>query len=156
MTQLNRKLAVFSLALLVILLSGYYFYPQESGEGRSSVTLIIRFGDSGKLRAGNITVWEDGHLLSSEESGDNTTFEFRKLKGENQTVFSALLSASECGNFSVEYSQHSFPKGVFVESIAGVENGEKNWQYYLNKEYGSRASDDMQVKDNDIIEWVYE
>ena len=55
------------------------------------------------------------------------------MSGENQTVFSALQTAAIWGNFSVKYRDYNSPKGVFVESIAGVENGPRHWQYYLNR-----------------------
>jgi len=157
LASLDRRLAIISIILIVIVFSGYIYSLKDDDHGHSSVTMIIRFGDHGILHAGNTTVWEDGEFISSTTSPDNSTsYEFYGLKGENQTVFSVLMLSSQIGNFSVDYSEHMIQTGTFVESIAGIENGEKDWQYYLNGEYGTIASDRKPAKEKDIVEWTYE
>jgi len=154
---INKKLGVLCVIIIAILSLGYYLSPVDEDKGPSTVTVIIRFNDSGKLYKGNITEWKEGRLEGSQPSGDNTTtFEFHSVQGENQTVFSVLRIAAEWGNFTIGYRDFNTPKGVFVESIAGVENGEYHWQYYLNDVYGVRGSDSKAVGDGDIVIWAHE
>ena len=130
---------------------------KNNDEGNSTVTLIIRFEENGELHEGNHTIWEGGVIVSSETTMDNSTiFEFPELSGENQTVFSVLKQASIIANFSVEYSFPATQQDIFVDSIAKVDNGEGNWQYYLNGEYGIKASNNVQLKNDDLVEWKYE
>lgn len=156
MVVLNRKLLLISILIVVILVTAYQLTPEEEGSGHAQVTLIIDFGDSGSLHKENITVWENGRIVSSVRSEDNSTvFEFRRLPGENMTVFDVLVEASHWGNFSLEYTDHDFPEGKYIDSIADVENGEKDWEYSVNGVYGERACDRKFVNDEDIIEWKY-
>lgn len=156
MVVLNRKLLLISILVVILLVTAYKLTPEDEGPGAAQVTLIIDFGDSGSLYKDNVTVWEDNHIISSSTSGDNITlFEFRHVTGENMTVFDVLVKASNWGNFSLEYSDHDFPEGKYIDSIAEVGNDEKDWEYSVNGEYGERACDRKFVKNKDIIEWKY-
>jgi len=154
--KLDIKLLVLSVLIIILLLSGFVLYQNEEKSGSGTVMLYIDFGDSGRLYTGNLTVWENGGIVSSTGTENNTTtFEFRGISGENLSVLSVLMKGAEWGNFTVHYSRHFSPEGVFIESICGVENDQKNWQYYINGEYGVRSCDSMPVRNGDIIRWVY-
>ena len=119
--------------------------------------MILQFHDHGVMYKGNLTIWDDGKILNSNHTTDNsTTFEFRNVTGENQSVFSTLITISRWANFTVEYREHGSEKGTFIESIAGIENDKHTWQYYINEEYGHSASDTSSVRDGDVIVWSYE
>jgi hypothetical protein len=66
------------------------------------------------------------------------------------------MESARIGSFEVKTKKHSY--GLMVVSIGGVENGIDGhyWQYYVNGEYGSVASDKQEVYDYDVIEWRYQ
>ncbi|HDO19251.1 MAG TPA: DUF4430 domain-containing protein [Thermoplasmatales archaeon] len=90
--------------------------------------------------------------------GNGTSLSFTNITTCNATVFGLLLEAAKMGNFSVKYTYYGEYDSMFVDSIAGVENGKDNrwWQYYVNGEYGMVGADKKPVKDGDIIEWKFE
>ena len=157
MTEFNWKLFGFLAIVVLVLSAGYLVIPEDDDEGITTVQLFIDFGEHGELHSGNLTIWKDGTLISSEGTANNTTiFRFDQVSGENQTVLDVLLQAGRWGNFTIDHRTHGTEKGTFVEAIADVENGERSWQYYLNDEYGVLASDRKKVRDGDIIRWEYE
>lgn len=157
LVQLNRKLLVVVIYIIIILVGASILFPAEDDDtGSSSVTLIIDFGDNGNLFEKNHTIWKDGHFLNSTRNQDNTTiYEFQDLQGENQSVFAILEKAAVWGNFTFEYSDYPTQDGVFIDAIAGVENEQASWEYYVNGEYGVQASDLNIVNDGDVITWEY-
>lgn len=73
------------------------------------------------------------------------------------TVFSELLVYAQKNDVKVEYNNnHSF--GVFIESIAGIKNGddEKYWRYYVNTSLGEVSADKKKLKRGDTIKWRFE
>lgn len=157
MTRFNRKLFGLVVTAMVILCIGYFSYPGEENGGSAAVTLIIDFRSHGELHRHNLTIWRNGKMLDSQASPDNTTrFEFHGLGGENLTVFDVLREAAAWGNFTIRHSTHKTQAGIFLDSLAGVENSDNSWQYYVNDEYGITAADRKPVHDGDVIRWVYE
>jgi hypothetical protein len=86
------------------------------------------------------------------------TIEYLNVKTKNNTVFKLLLECKEKHNFSVKYIQWQGFDAVFVNSINGTQNGERDmwWQYYVNYEYGDIASDKKEIFDGDLVEWRFE
>lgn len=157
MTGFNWKLFGVLTIVIMVLSMGYLMFPEEEDEGLTTVRMIIDFGGHGELHAGNLTIWKDGEFVNSEMTSNNTTiFRFDRVRGENQTVLDVLSLTAEWGNFTMDHTTHSTERGTFVESIAGVENGDLTWQYYINDEYGVLASDRKRVRDGDTIRWEYE
>lgn len=73
-------------------------------------------------------------------------------------VFTVLEALSEYGKkFDLKYN-NNYSYGVFVESIAGIKNGDegKYWQYYVNDKLGEVAADKKEVKAGDNVEWRFE
>jgi len=59
-------------------------------------------------------------------------------------------------NLSVEV--RTFPNGIFVEAIAGIEQTANNyWKYYVDSSAGSIASDKFDLRENNVqeISWIY-
>ncbi|NPE08996.1 MAG: hypothetical protein GNW80_12000 [Asgard group archaeon] len=72
----------------------------------------------------------------------------------NQTTsaYTILLLA----NITVEV--RTFPSGIFVEAIAGIEQSVDNyWKYYVDGGAGSIASDKFNIRENNAkeISWIY-
>lgn len=72
----------------------------------------------------------------------------------NQTAsaYTILLLA----NITVEV--RTFPNGIFVEAIAGIEQSIDNyWKYYVDGSAGSIASDKFDLRENNAqeISWIY-
>lgn len=84
-----------------------------------------------------------------------TIYEFRGIVGENQSVLDVLRTAGNWSNISVDTTAYPALDGMFVDAIAGVENGDANWRYTINGEYGTRASDLRKVEDHDRVVWQY-
>ena len=68
------------------------------------------------------------------------------------SAYTILLLA----NISVEV--RTFPNGIFVEAIAGIEQSIDNyWKYYVDGSAGSIASDKFDLRENNAqeISWIY-
>jgi len=96
--------------------------------------------------------------------GNGTVMTFGDLTMENASVYDFTLEAANQGGFSVNTTYYE-GMGVFIDSIAGVENGIyigigdedlRWWQYYVNDELGPVAADRLMVNDSDVIEWRFE
>lgn len=71
-----------------------------------------------------------------------------------QTPFEALMKTATLQNIPVKTKQYDF--GVFVESVAGIENTkDKSWIYFVGGKSGDVASDKYNVKQDDVVEWKY-
>lgn len=68
------------------------------------------------------------------------------------SAYTILLLA----NITVEV--RTFPNGIFVEAIAGIEQNVDNyWKYYVDGSAGSIASDKFDLRENNAqeISWIY-
>lgn len=68
------------------------------------------------------------------------------------SAYTILLLA----NITVEV--RTFPNGIFVEAIAGIEQNVDNyWKYYVDGSAGSIASDKFNLRENNAqeISWIY-
>ncbi|MEA2054848.1 MAG: DUF4430 domain-containing protein [Candidatus Thermoplasmatota archaeon] len=129
--------AVIIAASVMVLVSAIGIYMAKSGGVNSEpVTASI------KINFGNGTVW---------------TYPNISVAGSNATVFGLLMEAAHEGRFNVEYTYYGQYDSIFVDSIAGIVNGEENnyWQYWMNGEYGIVGADKQPVGDNDDIEWKF-
>ena len=92
----------------------------------------------------------------SEEKENIISYSF-DANDEERTVFSGLLNYGEENNIGVEYN-NNYDFGVFVESIAGIKNGDdgKYWQYYINDTLGEVAADKKVLEGGDKVEWRFE
>ena len=73
----------------------------------------------------------------------NENFE---LTDYNTTAFDALIKWSK-----VEYKDYG-EMGILVDSINGVKG---NWRYSVNGDFPGVSSNKYNLKDGDIIEWIY-
>lgn len=89
--------------------------------------------------------------------GDEDINKYQAIISPDSTVFSLLKEISERNNFEVSSTLYK-DMGIFVESIAGLENGTKGkyWQYWVNDKLGEVAADKKKVKEGDKIEWRFE
>ncbi|MBU4339233.1 DUF4430 domain-containing protein [Patescibacteria group bacterium] len=87
----------------------------------------------------------------------NIKIEYAINDANSTTVFDALKKYSENKKIDLKYN-NNYSYGVFVESIAGVKNGDdgKYWQYYVNDKLGEVAADKKEVKAGDKVEWRFE
>ena len=92
----------------------------------------------------------------SEEKENVVSYSF-DANDEEGTVFSGLLNYGEENNIGVEYN-NNYDFGVFIESIAGIKNGDdgKYWQYYINNTLGDVAADKKVLEEGDKLEWRFE
>ncbi len=92
----------------------------------------------------------------SEEKENIISYSF-DANDEEGTVFSGLLNYGEENNIGVEYN-NNYDFGVFIESIAGIKNGDdgKYWQYYVNDTLGEVAADKKVLEGGDKVEWRFE
>ena len=92
----------------------------------------------------------------SEEKENIISYSFDANDGE-RTVFSGLLNHGEENNIEVKYN-NDYSFGVFVESVAGIKNGDdgKYWQYYVNDTLGEVAADKKVLESGDKVEWRFE
>lgn len=99
-----------------------------------------------------------GIVSSKVASQDrNTKIDYIINNTNGTTVFDALKSYSENKKIELKYN-NNYSFGVFVESIAGIKNGDsgKYWQYYVNDKLGEVAADKKEVKAGDKVEWRFE
>lgn len=89
--------------------------------------------------------------------GDGWTIEYRDVGTLNNTAFGILMEAGDRLGFRVEWIPYSFPPGAFVTAINGTVNGKGDrwWQYWVNGEYGTIASDRKEIFDGDLVEWKF-
>ncbi|MFH1048897.1 MAG: DUF4430 domain-containing protein [Patescibacteria group bacterium] len=97
------------------------------------------------------------YILDKGDGQEILTFDYILREGVKQTVFDALKDISVTKSFDLKYN-NNYSYGVFVESIAGVKNGDegKYWQYYVNDKLGEVAADKKEVKAGDKVEWRFE
>jgi len=98
----------------------------------------------------------DNQEKISEEKENIISYSF-DANDEESSVFSGLLNYSEENNIEVEYN-NDYDFGVFIESIAGIKNGDdgKYWQYYVNDILGDVAADKKVLEEENNIEWRFE
>jgi hypothetical protein len=76
----------------------------------------------------------------------------------NATVYGLLMDASHAYNFTVK-SHYDSGAGMFVDSIAGAENGEGNryWMYSVNNNspWENPSADKKTLSNNDVVSWTY-
>lgn len=77
---------------------------------------------------------------------------------KNATVYGLLMDAAHIYNFTVN-SHYDSGAGMFVDSIAGAENGEQSryWMYSVNNNsvWENPSADKKTVSNNDVISWTY-
>ncbi len=98
----------------------------------------------------------DNQEKISEEKENIISYSF-DANDEESSVFSGLLDYSEENNIEVKYN-NNYSFGVFIESIAGIKNGDdgKYWQYYVNDILGDVAADKKVLEEGNDIEWRFE
>lgn len=99
------------------------------------------------------------YILNKGEGQDTLKFDYILHKGEKQTVFDVLKDMSSTKLFDLKYN-YDYPQyGVFIESIAGMDNektnGGKAWQFWINGKLGEVGADKQELKAGDKIEWIY-
>lgn len=105
----------------------------------------------------NINISDDQEK-TEEQPGEQIVSYFFDENDKEASVFSGLLNYGQENNIKVEYNNDYSEYGVFVESIAGVKNGDdgKYWQYYVNDVLGDVAADNKILKEGDSVEWRFE
>ncbi len=118
----------------------FYSYNQHSDLKKDFASL---FGTIGEIRQTN------PFQLSTSNNSVIEHYEFTADKA-GQTPFSLLTSNAE-----VEYDQHDF--GVFVTAINQQQSSaDYYWALYVNDEYAQVASDKIELKIGDKVEWRWE
>lgn len=77
---------------------------------------------------------------------------------ENNTAFDLLREASLAVGFELDWVEYGWPyEDVFVTSINGTRNGAEDhwWQYCVNDLYADRGAVHQEVRDGDVVRWVY-
>ncbi|MHA2280599.1 MAG: DUF4430 domain-containing protein [Promethearchaeota archaeon] len=85
-------------------------------------------------------------LIVDYGNGTIKTQENFELTNYNTTAFDALVKWCK-----VEYKEYG-EMGVLVENIDGIQG---NWRYSINGDFPGVASDKYNLKNGDIIKWVY-
>jgi hypothetical protein len=78
------------------------------------------------------------------------------VEGYNATAYSALLLAT--GKLGFAVSEKRYDAGVFVESIAGLKQGDYGhyWVYTVNGALPKIAADRQAVRQGDVVVWHFE
>ncbi len=100
---------------------------------------------------------DDKPSIQDETKNINELSYFFNNKDSESNVFSGLLIYAKNNNIEVKYN-NNYEFGVFIESIAGVKNGDegKYWQYYINGVLGDVAADKKILKESDVVVWRFE
>ena len=91
--------------------------------------------------------------------GEGWTIEYSPARTSNNTAFSLLREANVTLGFELDWVEYGWPyEDVFVTSINGTRNdGSRNlwWQYCVNGAYASQGALHQEVRDGDIVLWVF-
>ena len=89
--------------------------------------------------------------------GNGTVWNY-SVATKNATVYGLLMDASHAHNFTVK-SHYDSGAGMFVDSIAGAENGEQSryWMYSVNNNspWENPSADKKTLSNNDVVSWTY-
>ncbi len=90
------------------------------------------------------------------DNGNIKNYDSIKL-GKEKTVFDLLKKVTEENN--LEFSYKEYPDmGALIESIDNIKNDfkiNKWWQYWVNGQYATQASDKYELKNGDLVEWKF-
>lgn len=89
--------------------------------------------------------------------GPSWTITYEALT-DNNTVFGLLLEANGTLGFELRWVAYDIPRDVFITSINGTRNGGAEnvwWQYCVNDRYAERGAGTQEVRDGDVVRWVY-
>jgi len=134
--QMVAIVAIVAIVVIVGILAGVSTTRNERivyvEKNPVTATLIIDFG--------NGTVWN------------------YSVTTKNATVYGLLMDASHAHNFTVK-SRYDSSAGMFVDSIAGAENGEESryWMYSVNNNspWENPSADKKTLTNDDVISWTY-
>ncbi|NOQ67932.1 DUF4430 domain-containing protein [Patescibacteria group bacterium] len=146
-----NKILIVALIFVSLLIVAFFLGADtvsKNGEN-NSVNTNLNVSDN---------VEETDKLPASEENKSDKTivYSFNK-NNEESTVFSELINYGKENNVEIEYN-NNYSFGVFIESIAGIKNGDdgKYWQYYIDDVLGDVAADKKVLKEGDAVEWRFE
>ncbi|NQU78089.1 DUF4430 domain-containing protein [Candidatus Falkowbacteria bacterium] len=101
----------------------------------------------------------DSSAIESQEQFVTLFIGDKEYKFENEnkadlTVYDVLQKIAEEENLELKTKQYGI--GIFLESI-GDKIGDKNmfWLYYLNDKAGTVSIDNQEVKNGDIIKFIF-
>jgi len=151
----NCKAPIFIFALFVLIVV-FFLNTNITNENGANVGLNTEVSVENNIDDKQEKV--DKQVNEKSEEKENVISYSFDADDEERTVFSGLLNYGEENNIEVEYNNDYGEYGVFVESIAGIKNGDdgKYWQYYINNILGDVAADKKVLVEEDEIEWRFE
>lgn len=137
-TQWTRKLAVVTAVLFLAMTMGFVLGACSSSESSKDST----------QSAGTAQLIFDTNAI---EGGKLLEQEIELVEGD--TPIDLLGYAG----LSYELQESSY--GSYVYSIDGIAQGDygsmSGWLYYVNNEFAEESANKYQVKEGDIISWIY-
>ena len=86
----------------------------------------------------------------------NESWNFNITLNNSATVYSLLMEGAEENNFTVSTTYYPQYQSYFINSIAGVKNGNgKYWQYWINGKYGEVSANLQKLENGDVVEWKF-
>ncbi len=86
----------------------------------------------------------------------NESWNFNITLNNSATVYSLLMKGAEENNFTVSTTYYPQYQSYFINSIAGVKNGNgKYWQYWINGKYGEVSANLQKLENGDVVEWKF-
>ena len=89
---------------------------------------------------------QDISLIVDYGNGTVKTLENFELTDYNTSAFDALIKWCE-----IEYKDYG-EYGILVEGIDGIQG---NWRYFINEDFPGVSSSKYNLKNGDIVKWVY-
>jgi len=143
MSKKNKIIFLIIIAVVVLALFGFFIYDFSKNLENNENSQ----GLNNDVKQENVLVIDDGEgrpkIFNIEYKEGITAFDLLKTK----TAESGLILKTKQNN-----------AGVFIESIAGIKNGDagKQWLYYVNGKMLDVASDKKQLKAGDKVEFKFE
>ena len=126
-----KRYLLIIIAVLIILLVGFYYYfflkPFSQPEKQEEEKEAVLVIDFGERK----------RVFAGETI-------------ENMTFLDALLASAKAGNFSFNFERN------VLKMIDQIEEGEKKWNAYFNREKIDDYLDDVLIKPGDKLELKFE
>ena len=123
-----------------------------------SIVVIVSESDFFSISAG--LEESDGFVenTSMKIVSSDWNLEYMNVNTENVTVADFLFECANHNNFTVKKKYWKGYKSFLIEAINGIENGEgdRYWQYYVNRKFADVGCSNYFLHDNDVVEWRFE
>jgi len=138
---------IFGLAIIVVI-AGWMLAP--------NVPNVFWQSEGNTSSVDNVLKTAEMFATLAIDYGDGETENFQIDFTEGATVFDLLRDKAD--ELGLNLKTKTYDIGVLVEAIGDKENGQdgKYWLYYVNEQLPMVASDKMEVKEGDKIEFKFE